>query len=290
MNVPRGVSDLHARFCGAITHRYFIRAHMSAMLVLVLVSGTLASRLLLRAGVTHMGVRYSIAVVTSYLVFFGLIRLWLAYVCRAAGTRNRRSASRAGSSDGDQLDGSWGGGGSGSSSGSGGSVGRLLGGGGGSGGGGSTGDFGNGALDSRSAVPMPMQAQAPAPGGGGSISRFFSGSRSGGGGGGGGDGDGLLLLILFVVLVAAIFGAGAYLIVQAPAILSDAAFQAVLAGGLVRTARDSHDPGWAESVLKATAIPFAIVLVLSGVFGFEAHKHCPNARSAREAMRMCVFS
>lgn len=286
MNVPRGVADLHARFCGAITHRYFIRAHMSAMLVLVLVTGTLASRLLLRAGVTHMGVRYPIAVIVSYLVFFGLVRLWLAYVCRAAGARARSSAS--GSSGDDLFDGSWGGGSG--SSGSGGSVGRLLGGGGGSGGGGTSGDFGDGALEARSAVPIPMQAQAPSQGGGGSISRFFSGSRSGGGGGGGGDGDGLLLLILFVVLVAAIFGAGAYLIIQAPAILSEAAFQAVLAGGLVRTARGSHDPGWAESVLKKTAIPFAIVLVLAGVFGFEAHKHCPNARSAREAMRMCVFS
>lgn len=293
MNVPRGVADFHARFCGALTHRYFIRAHMSAMLVLVLLSGTLASRLLLKAGITGMAFRYPIAVLFSYLMFFGLVRIWLAYVCRVAAAKSR--ASRGSSDDGGILDGSWGGG-SGGSGGSGGGGGRFFSGGGASGGGGSSGGFGDAELaGARPAVPLPMQAEAPAgPGGGsggssgGSISRFFSG-KSGGGGGGGGDGDGLLLLILFVLLIVAIFGAGAYLVYQAPAILSESAFQAVLAGGLVRATRGTHDPGWAGSLFKATAIPFALVLVLAGVFGFEAHKHCPTAKTAREVMRTCVF-
>jgi hypothetical protein len=277
MSVSRGVADLHARFCNALSHRYFIRVHMSAMLVLVLLSGALASRLLLFAGVTGMDLRYPIAVVLSYLVFFGLVRMWLAYVCRVAAAKQRAS-ERSDGSVLDGLDGGSGGGGGGGSA----SGGRFFSGGGASGGGGSSGGFDADGVGARSAVPIPMQAQ---PSGGG-------GSSSGGSGGGLDldlDGDGVLLLILFAVLVIAIFGAGAYLVYQAPAILSEAAFQAVLAGGLVRAARGSHDPGWAGSIFKATVIPFVIVLVLAGVFGYQAQKHCPTARSAREVMRTCVF-
>jgi hypothetical protein len=287
MPVPRPVADLHARFCGAITHRYFIRAHMSAMLLLVLLSGTLASRLLLHAGVASMAVRYPLAVLLSYGVFFGLVRLWLAYVCRAAASRDRRGGR---SSDASDVFDDLGGSGSGSG-GSGGGGGRLFGGGGGSGGGGSSGAWGDADVaGARPAVPMPLQAQASTGSGGNggsAISRFFG--KSSGGGGGGGDGDGLLLLILFALLVAAILGAGAYMVIQAPVILSEAAFQAVLAGGLVKATRGSHDPGWAGSVFKATVIPFGIVLVLAGVFGYQAHKHCPAARTAHEAMSNCVF-
>ncbi len=76
---------------------------------------------------------------------------------------------------------------------------------------------------------------------------------------------------------------------QAPAILSEAAFQAILASGLARTARNAHDPGWAESVLKKTFLPFAIVLLMAGIFGYEANKRCPGASSVRQVFRTCVF-
>src|SRR5450755_4091001 len=119
-----------------------------------------------------------------------------------------------------------------------------------------------------------------------SSSHAFS---SGSGGGGDGDGDGLMLLILFCLLVVAVFGAGAYVVYQAPAILSDAAFQTALAGGLVPMAKGVHDRGWFGSVFRATAIPFAIVLILSGIFGFEAHRRCPGAATAGQVFRSCVF-
>jgi len=291
MPIPRGVADLHARFCGTLTHRYFIRVHMGVLLALVLLSGALASRLLLGAGIVSMGVRYPLAVLISYLVFFGLVRLWVAYICAVGGLGLAASKSRRDGADGDLLDGAgWGGGSGGGSSSGGGSGGRWLGGGGGSGGGGSSGGFGDAEVaGARPAMPLPLQSDGPSGGSGGGHG-FFSRVSGGSGGGGGGDGDGLLLLILFALLVVAIFGAGAYLVYQAPAILSEAAFQAVLAGGLIRTARGAHDPGWAGSVFKATVIPFTLVLVLSGVFGHQAHKRCPSARTAHEVMRTCVLS
>ena len=287
MSIPARIVDLHQRFCTALTHRYFIRAHMAVMMSVVVLSGLLASRLLLRAGVANMMFRYPIAVLLSYLTFFGIVRLWLAYVCRAALVRARSSGS------GDWLSGGsfdWGGGSGGSGSG-----GKLSGGGGGFGGGGASASFADGeSAPARAVLPVPMQTDQPSSRSSGSSSSssfHASGGKSGGGGGGGGggDGDGLLLLVLFVVLVVAIAGAGVYLVYQAPVILSEAAFQAVLASGLARGARDSHDPGWAGSLARSTAIPFLLVLVLAGVFGYEAHKHCPGAATVRQVFRTCVF-
>jgi hypothetical protein len=268
MKLSPRLGDMHERFCSGLTHRYFIRAHMTVMLSMVLLSGLVASRALLRAGVTNMGLRYPISVFFSYVVFLGLIRLWLAYMCRVAQAARLAAADSTRSSGGGFLDDSSGWSGSAGSGGSG----EFAGGGGGSGGGGSSGDFGrSGGSDSGS--------------GGGKGSSSSSSSSSGGGG----DGDGLLLLLLFVLLVAAVFGAGAYLVFQAPAILSEAAFHAVLAAGLIKSARDVHEPSWMGGVLKATAIPFAIVLILSGVFGYQAHKRCPGSFDVRQVFRNCIL-
>jgi hypothetical protein len=268
-------TSLHDRFQSALTHRYFIRLHMTVMMGMVLSSGLLVSRILVGAGVTNMGVRYPIAVLFSYLAFFALVRIWIAYVTRAARKRQRSSGSW---DVGDLLP-------EGSGNLSGGSAraaGKLVEGGGKFGGAGSSASFADGeAVAARQVVPVfPVQPAA---------ARSGSGSSSRSGFGIDLDGDGLWLLILFAVLVAAIFGAGAYLIYQAPVILPEAAFQAVLAPGLVKTARNSHDPGWMESVLKKTIIPFALVLVLAGVFGQQAHKRCPGAATVRQVFRQCIF-
>jgi len=287
MALREQVGDFHRRFCGALTHRYFIRVHMTVMMALVVLTGVLSSRGLLRAGLTNMAWRYPLAVAISYLVFFGLVRLWLAYVCRAALVRSRSRES--GGSSGDWLsDVSFeSGGGSGGS----GSVGRLVSGGGNFGGGGSSASFGEGGGSTSRAVLPVMQNQSASSSSSTASAHVGSGKAGGGGGGGGGggDGDGLLLLLLFVVVVVAVAGAGVYLVYQAPAILSESAFQVVLASGLARGARSSHDPGWAGSLAKSTIIPFLLVLAVSGVFGYQAHKRCPSAATARDVLRTCVF-
>lgn len=293
MNISSRVSDLHARFCGALTHRYFIRAHMTVMLTLVLASGAIAGRLLLRTGVSNMGFRYPAVVFLSYGVFFVLIRIWLAYVSRADRAAGRtvtaKSGGSADGSTGSGVSGGFFGGGGGSG---GGSSAGFASGGGSSGGAGSSGGWDDGASPQGAVIAMPSDGSA-APGSGSGSSHGFHGFSSGSGSsgsGGGDDGDGLLLLVLFCVLVAAVFGAGVYVVYQAPAILSDAAFQAALAGGLVPAAKGVHDRGWFGSVFRATAIPFAIVLILSGVFGYEAHRRCPGAATAGQVLRRCVFS
>jgi hypothetical protein len=258
--------------------RYFIRLHMTVMMALVLLAGLLASRALTYAGLRNMGVRYPAAVVVSYLAFLGLVRLWIAYVARVSRKKSARSGGPDSLDLGDIVPGNLvSSGGSGGSGGSGNAVGELVSGGGRSGGGGSSMSFADGNLAARQAVALPM------PRSGGSSSSSHSGFSVDL------DGDGVWLLILFALFVGAIFGAGIYVIYQAPVILSEAAFQVVLAPGLVKTARSSHEPGWLESVFKKTVIPFALVLVLAGIFGFEAHKKCPGASTFRQAFGQCVF-
>jgi len=273
MPIPANVASLHERFRRALTKRYFVRLHMTVMILLVLLSGMITSRLLIFAGVSHMGIRYPVAVLVSYLVFFVLIRIWIGYVSRA-----HRSSKGSGFDPGDLVP-------NGSGSFSGGSAkaaGQLAEGGGRFGGGGASAGF----VDSETAAARPAVVPLV---GGRSSDASSSVSKSSSGFSLDLDGDGVWLLVLFALLVAAIFGAGVYLVYQAPVILSEAAFHTVLASGLVRTARNSHDPGWVESVLKSTFIPFALVLVLSGVFGYQAHKRCPGAVTVRQVFRQCIF-
>jgi hypothetical protein len=256
---------LHEKFKSMIAHRFFIRAHMSGMLSIVVASGVLGSRLFRFVGLKNMAIRYPLMVLLSYLVFFLLIRLWLRYVARAM------SSTRSGSSGIlDAFDGSidLGGRSSGIAENA-----RLVAGGGRFGGGGASASFAEGPV---APLPVPQAPAARLTGKGFSLSSLDGGD------------DGIVLLVLFVTLVIAILGAGFYIIYQAPAILSDAAFQACLGSGLFRTARDVHDPSWTRSVLKTTVIPFLIVLVLAAVLGYEAHKICPAAATLREVWSTCL--
>jgi hypothetical protein len=82
---------------------------------------------------------------------------------------------------------------------------------------------------------------------------------------------------VLALLLLAIFGAGAYLVYAAPEILSEAAFEALLAAGLIKASKKMDGPGWMGSVFKATWIPFVIVLILTGIFGWVAQTHYPHA-------------
>ena len=82
---------------------------------------------------------------------------------------------------------------------------------------------------------------------------------------------------MLALLLLVVFGAGAYLVYAAPEILSEAAFQELLAGGLIKASKKMDGPGWIGSVLKATWVPFVIVLVMTGVFGWVAQTHYPHA-------------
>jgi hypothetical protein len=147
---------------------------------------------------------------------------------------------------GDGVSGSWGGS-------SGGDTPSFSGGGGSGGGGGATGSWGEGTTSS-----------------GGKLDLDF--------------GDDWGVIILIALLVLAIVLASVYVIYAAPAILSEAAFNAALAGALARRAKRVSTGGWVGSVFRATVLPFLAVLALATTTGWYAHKHCPTATRLREAV------
>jgi hypothetical protein len=102
-----------------------------------------------------------------------------------------------------------------------------------------------------------------------------------------GDSDSWILIVIGLVVVA-IFGSSVILIYQAPAILSEAAFQLLLASGLMKTTRQAAQADWTGSVLRATWKPFALVLVLTTILGAMLHHYCPQASKIAEAFRMCL--
>ena len=242
---------LAERFKQGVLHGFLLRFQMSLILTAVVASGVLSSKLLLLAGFYSLRLRYPIAVLVSYGVFLGLVRVWLWYVSIRRGVVNRLGG----------LDGSgftWGGGGGGGGGGS-----SVEFGGGASGGGGASDSWGDAASTEFVAVPGP----APASGGGGG-SWFPSLDFDL-------DGDGLFVLILLAVLILGIVFAGGYLVYAAPQILPEAAWQFALAGALKKASTEDGD--WMPGVLRSSAIPFIVVLILAAALGFTAHHACPAA-------------
>ena len=72
--------EFAANFKQRILKGYFVRFHMSLILSAVMASGLHASKALLMAGVFYLPVRYALAVLTSYLVFLLMVRLWVWYI------------------------------------------------------------------------------------------------------------------------------------------------------------------------------------------------------------------
>jgi hypothetical protein len=263
-NEPAG--DQEGTWRDRIVHRFFVRLHMTLILSAVIASGMLASKTMLVLGMHSLRLRYPLAVLASYLVFLGLIRVWIWYIslrtlgAASLGNLSLGNMDLSGSGGGSSFDVGFGGGGGGGSS--------VSFGGGSSGGGGASGTWDDG-----------VQV---------GTAQLASGSSSGHSGWFGGnidfdlDDDGWVLILL-VVLIFGIVCAGGYLIYAAPHFLPEAASQAFLASALTRVSKEEHH-GWMPGVLRATAIPFAVVLILAGALGWAAHSHCPAAARLMDAL------
>ena len=60
-----------------LQRRFSLRLHMFIILLVTILSGVLFSKILLMFNVVNFAIRYPLAVVFSYLVFFACIKLWL---------------------------------------------------------------------------------------------------------------------------------------------------------------------------------------------------------------------
>jgi hypothetical protein len=264
-----------------LVQRFYTRFHMSLILASSGLVAMLASAALLKVGVTAMLVRYPIAVAAAYATFLGGVWLWLRYA--GVAPQEQGSAGRSLAKNAEVPDIPLGGG----SGGSGGSAGGAFSGKGGSfDGGGASGSWAAGARTP--AMGTHLQSQSLAAG--------ASDARAGDGTGSSlpdlGDlgGDDLGLVILAIALVAAIVLSSGYLVWMAPDILTEAAFGAMLAGGLARRSRKEDAGGWVSGVIRKTWWPFAIVLVLAVAFAGYSARHHPTAHTFRQALEMALSS
>jgi hypothetical protein len=264
-------AELKRRLTERIRRSYFVRFHMMLILSATVISGVICSKLLSLLGISRMPVRYGIAIILSYLLFFLFIKLWLLYIGIGRRARMKKGKGRGGSGWGDLTPSFRG---SGSSSG----APRFAGfGRGASGGGGSGGAF----ADSNPSVAVPV--------GGGADPGVAGGAHGGGGSFLDGVADigdegilKLLAILLLVALVLSVVVVGVYLVWCAPTILSDAAFHVLLVTSLSRRVRRAKEGNWKMSIFKATWWGFLLVLALAIAFGIVAQLYNPAAVTVRD--------
>lgn len=241
---------------------------MCAILVATAATGALASKLLLLAHVENFAFRYPLAVLFSYLMFFACIKLWLVYV----------TPSVVGTGDGSSvvdgldipivgMDGS-----------SCISATPISGGGGEFAGAGASANFDldtGGVTEGVASVAVSDAASGAADGLGSGVGDVVGGAADALG-----DDGGLVIMLaiaVLAILLAVVLGASAYVIYQAPVILSDAALQGALAASLKNRTKSLAQGSWHGSVLEATWKPFACTLLVALMCGLVLHAYFPTA-------------
>jgi len=239
------------KFVHFIKVRFFLRFHMALILIATGLSGLAASKVLLMFEMDNIVIRYPLAVLLSYGMFFLFIKLWLVYLRSSALDGAGKAVDIAGDilPDAPNV--------VGNAAARGGEL--FTGSGGGSGGGGASGLFSASTADA-----------SPTEGAGSAALDAVGDIASGGS-----DNFGLALVVFGAILLA-IFGAGIYLVYDAPHILSEAAFQCVLAGSLLRSARKMVAPDWIGGVFRATWVPLAAVLIITWIGAAIIHAHYPG--------------
>lgn len=226
-----------------LRRNFLLRLHMTLILGGTFAAGLVTTYLLLLAGVASLPLRYGLAVCAAYVGFLVVIRLWLIYI----GIREEPVELDA---DGTEILGDTGS-----------DVASAFAEGGGSfGGAGASGSWGS---------PTKVSSS-----GGGKSSGFSFDF--------GFDADELIVVVVFVALVAGLLFAGVWLIYSAPAILTEAAFEAILTAALVRRAKKIDSVGWVGAVTRSTALPFIAILILALGLGFAVQNACPSATRLRD--------
>lgn len=241
--------------------RYSLRLHMVLILLATAFSGVLFSKVLLFFGVVDFRIRYPLAVVFAYLVFFACIRLWLACI---SSTRESKTSGGDWLVDFIPSPSSGGGGGK--------EIPSFHGGGGRFSGAGASASFESpDETFVKGAILADSQQTS-----GESVSKGV-GEVLGDAAGSLGDDNIIVAVIVLVVLVVTILASAAFLVYGAPDILSEAAFEGLLAVSLIKRARVISETAWAGSILKTTWKPFAVILVVAFLSGAVLHSFFPHA-------------
>lgn len=221
----------------------FPRVQMALIVALTGAAGLLASFVMLHRGVDSMALRYPLAVGFAYLVFFGLLWLWLRTNSRDYDPGNLDfSGSPSGPDAGDCAP-------------------ALQNGGGGDfGGGGAEGSFENPSFASSSEVDAGASIGDAV----GSVDDIES------------------IPYVFVLFVAGLALAAFSVVYLAPVLFAELLVDGVLSYVLYRRMRIVDRRHWLESAIRRTALPFALTAVGACIAGAAMSWYSPGARSIGE--------
>ncbi|HEY3444874.1 MAG TPA: hypothetical protein VGK67_00865 [Myxococcales bacterium] len=233
-----------AKFKTAVKDGFLVRFHMALILSGVTLVGMFANKLLFRLGVATMEARYPVAVLAAYLAFFAGVWMWIAYVQSTAPRHLLEPALAAPM------------------------VAAAL-----------AVDRGRPRPGANVLENLDLEDALDVADGAGDVADGLGSI-----GEAAGSADDGMAYVLIALLVLAIVVAAGWLVWQAPAILSEAAFSATLAGALRKAARDEDGPHWAWHVFKKSVLPFAVVALVAAGIGFGLRVVCPQARTLRGAL------
>jgi hypothetical protein len=248
------------------------RFSMSLILAASISLALLTTKGLLTLGVLEMWVRYGVALIVAYATFFVGVWIWLHLSLYGRHLRARKDRSKFDGGVDVPIPDGW------SSDGDGAlrvASSKVEGGGGSFDGGGAGGSWD--VTDSNVSVDFPNLSQA-----GKSLPDV-------GGLDAGGDEAGCLLVIAGILLAAVllvIFGATAYVIYQAPAILAEVVFEVLLGSPLARGARALEASNWAGVLLAKTWKPFLVTAAMAIGFALFCKVFFPGAASMGELLML----
>lgn len=238
------------------------RFEMSVIVIGAGLAGFATSVVLLVLGLTSMSVRYPLAVMAAYVVFLGLVRLWVVY-------HRRRFEADADLADAlpDVLpDLQWGGGPR---------TGAFA---------GEGGEFGGGGVTGTWEGPSPAAPQfssvdvvaedAPTSSAGDTLAGLADVDVD----------DGAVILIPVALIAAAVLAVG-YVVYAAPALLAEVALDAALVSGLYRRLRRLEPRSWLATVVRRTWLPMVVVAGLLGMGGYILQTTVPGADSIGDVFR-----
>ncbi len=240
---------------------------MAFILAAVALSGLLASKVFHAFHMESMAIRYPLAVLFSYLAFFVCVRLWLMWVTWTKSSASGNSGwidvpAPSGSSGGGSTFLPRGGGGNFSGAGASASFSEE---------GASAGGRLGAAVSAGDVSDSPASESGSALGAAADIL----------------DGDSVAAIVAIVVLaslVATILGSAVYVITEAPLILSEAAFDGLLAASLARRTRMFNEE-WVGGIFRQTWKPFVVTLAVAFFAALVLHHYFPLATSLTEVLR-----
>jgi len=249
------------KFKKRFAKRVFTRFHMTLILLGTILSGVIFSKILLVAGLNHIIARFVLVLIFAYVCFFILMKLWLHYLTepyrRSRIAENLIDAADAitGIPDFSSIS----------------SAPNMIGHGGEFGGGGASGAWADaGSVTEIASTVSDTATEA--------TGEAVSGLADEGG----------IILIPLIIFLIVLFGGGIYLIYEAPVIISEAAFELVLATTLIKKARAIDNPNWMGSVFRSTWPAFLLTGIITIIAGWALMRHCPQATKISEVFRFCL--